>query len=89
MRVMSRRQRGETEDVRVIRNFISGDIPVCDEGEVGVVDGVVVGHLGLTTVGVLAVCEELVDGIEGELSEPVLEDATPQSFRRVGVSLQV
>ena len=49
----------------MVRDLVAGDVPVGDEGEVGVVDGVVVGHLGRAAVGVFAVGEELVDGVEG------------------------
>lgn len=48
----------------MIRDLIACYIPIGNEGEVGVVDRVVVRHLGLAAVGVLAVGKELVDGIE-------------------------
>lgn len=48
----------------MVRNLVTSDIPVRHEGEVGVVDGGVVSHLGLTTVGVLAMGEELIDSIQ-------------------------
>lgn len=37
----------------------------CHESKVGVVQRREVGHLGLAAVGVLAVLEELVDGVDG------------------------
>ena len=59
-------------DIRVVRNLIARDIPVRHEGVVCVVDGGVVGHLGLASIRVLAVCEELVDGVEGEALDGIV-----------------
>lgn len=49
---------------RMVSNLVTSDIPVRHEGEIGVVDGSVVSHLGHTAVGVLAMGKELVDGVE-------------------------
>lgn len=48
----------------MIRNLVTSDIPIRHKGEVGVVDGGVVSHPRHTTVGVLAMSKELVDGVQ-------------------------
>lgn len=53
------------ENVRVIRYFIPCNIPVCDQGIVGVIERRKIGHFGLAAIGIFALSEELVDGIEG------------------------
>ena len=50
---------------RVVRDLVSGDIPVGDEGVVCVIKRGVIGHLNGASVGVFALSEELIDGIEG------------------------
>lgn len=49
----------------MVRDLVASDIPIRHEGEVGVVDGSVIGHLGRAAVGVLTVGQELIDSVEG------------------------
>ena len=49
----------------MVGNFVSSNKPVGHEGVIRVVEGCEVGHLGLTAVRILALSEELVDGIDG------------------------
>ena len=74
----------------MVRDLVAGDVPVGDEGEVGVVDGVVVGHLGRAAVGILTVGEELVDGVEGVALDGIVgsKDDELRDYRlRANVSL--
>jgi hypothetical protein len=49
----------------VVSNLITGDIPIRDEGVVSVSERSVVSHGRSASVGVFALGEELVDGIQG------------------------
>lgn len=51
--------------VRVVCDLVAGYIPVGDECVVSEIEGGVIGHLGLASIRVLALREELVDGIKG------------------------
>lgn len=50
---------------RMVGNFISRNIPVGDEGVVGVIERGEVRHLRWTTVWILSLSEKLVDRING------------------------
>ena len=50
-------------DIRVISDFIAGDVPIRDKAIVGVGERCVVGHGRSTSVGVFAPRKNLVDGI--------------------------
>ena len=56
----------------MVGNFVSSNKPIGHEGVIGVVEGCEVGHLGLAAVGVFAVGEELVDGVEGEALDGIV-----------------
>ena len=49
----------------MVGNFVSSNKPIGHKGVISVVEGCEVGHLGLAAVRILALSEELVDGIDG------------------------
>lgn len=49
----------------MIGNFVAGDEPVGDEGIIRIIKGREVGHFNGAAIWVPALCEELVDGVEG------------------------
>lgn len=49
----------------MVSDLVTNDVPVGDESIICVIQGSVVGHLGRTAVGIYAVTEELIDGIDG------------------------
>lgn len=49
----------------MIANLITSDIPIRDEGVIGVSERSVVSHGRSASIGVLALCKELVNGIQG------------------------
>lgn len=49
----------------MVTNLIAGDVPIRDEGVVGIREGGKVSHRGSTSIGVFALGKELVDGIQG------------------------
>lgn len=51
-------------DARMISNFVTGDIPVRNERVVGVSKRSEISHRRSTSVGIFALGEELVDGIQ-------------------------
>ena len=51
------------EDVRVVSNLITSDIPIRDEGVVGISERGVVSHGRSASIGVFTLGKELVDGI--------------------------
>jgi len=48
----------------MVRNFIPGDVPVGDEGVVGVIQGGEVCHLRWAAVRVFPLGKKLVDGVD-------------------------
>ncbi len=48
----------------MVSDLITSDVPVGDEGVVGVVQGDIIRYFGLTPIGIFAVGKELVDGVE-------------------------
>lgn len=59
-----RRPNERKGDIRVISDFITGDIPIRDKAIVGVGERCIVRHGRSASVGVFALCEKLVDGIQ-------------------------
>ena len=56
---------GRKWDIRVVGDLVAGNIPIRDKSIVGVGERCVVGHDGGASVGVFAVGEELLHGIQG------------------------
>ena len=68
----------------MVRNLITGDEPIGDEGVVGVVERSVVGHPRRAAVRVLALCQELVDGVEGIGLDGIIGSENKE-HRRIGL----
>ena len=68
----------------MIRNLVTGDEPVGDEGVVRVVEGGVIRHSGRAAVRVLALCQELVDGVEGIGLDGIIGSENKE-HRRIGL----
>ena len=49
----------------MVGNLVTGNIPIRDEGIISIGERCVVGHDGWASVGVFAVGEELLHGIQG------------------------
>ena len=49
----------------MISNLVTSDVPIRDEGIVGIRERSVVSHRRSASIGVFALGEELVDGIQG------------------------
>jgi hypothetical protein len=58
-------KKGIKEDVRVVTNLVTCDIPIRDEGVIRIRERSIVSHGRPASVGVFALGEELVDGIQG------------------------
>lgn len=56
---------GTKEDIRVISNLVTSDIPIRDEGVVSISERSVVSHGRSASIGVSTLGEELIDGIQG------------------------
>ena len=49
----------------MVSNLVTGNIPIRDEGIVGIGERCIVSHDGWASVGIFAVGEELLHGIQG------------------------
>lgn len=49
----------------MVSNFVASDIPIRDEGVVSISEGSVVSHGRSASIGIFALGEELIDGIQG------------------------